>query len=188
MVHVGAQSGDAGLQTTRTCYARSKASAGTVRKSNPRTCSFLVATSTQVRVISLAKGPGEGGPRPPGVQRPFNRCWLHERRKPSIWTSSKAAEREGQEPRRILRKLPALPASRDEKWTGWPRRRNRLRLPEPRCGGDCQHPCPSTSRRSGLLGMPGALAGEEGWRPTNYHFGFSMSRPPSQGLTPQPWP
>ena len=125
--------------------------------------------------MSLAKGPGEGGPRPPGVQRPFNRCWLHERRKPSIWTSSKAAEREGQAPRRILRKLPALPASRDEKWTGWPRRRNRLRLPEPRCGGDCQHPCPSTSRRSGLLGMPGALAGEEGWRPTNYHFGCSSS-------------
>ena len=126
----------------------------------PVRCSFQVAASTQVRVISLAKGPREGGPRPPGVQRPFNRCWLHERRKPSIWTSSKAAEREGQAPRRILRKLPALPASRDEKWTGWLRLRLRLRLPQVRCSGDCQHPCPSTSRRSGLLGMPGALGGE----------------------------
>ena len=176
MVHVGAQSGDAGLQPTRTCCARSKASAGTVRKSNPRTCSFLVATSTQVRVISLAKGPGEGGPRPPGVQRPFNRCWLHERRKPSIRTSSKATEREGQAPRRILRKLPALPASRDEKWTGWPWLRLRLRLPEPCCGGDCQHPCPSPSRLSGLVGMRGARAGDEGWRPTNYQYEIPWGR------------
>ena len=183
MVHVGAQSGDAGLQTTRTCCARSKASAGTVRKSNPRTCSFLVATSTQVRVISLAKGPGEGGPRPPGVQRPFNRCWLHERRKPSIWTSSKAAEREGQAPRRILRKLPALPASRDEKWTGWLRLRLRLRLPQVRCSGDCQHPCPSTSRRSGLLGMPGALAGEAAAAAANYQNGLEVTALPLAGLS-----
>ena len=165
MVHVGAQSGDAGLQTTRTCYARSKASAGTVRKSNPRTCSFLVATSTQVRVISLAKGPGEGGPRPPGVQRPCNRCWLHERRRPSIWTPSKVTEREGQAPRRILTKLPALPAFRDEKWTGWPRLRLRPRVPELGwCAGrhgPCASPKPASwaarhpagaGRRAGMAG------------------------------------
>ena len=29
-----------------------------------------------------------------------------------------------------------------------------------RCSGDCQHPCPSPSRLSGLFGMHGALGGE----------------------------
>ena len=69
--------------------------------------------------------------------------------------------------KRGSRVLPALAtalarpsASSSHRGTCRPRRRNRLRLPKPRCGGDCQHPCPSPSRLSGLFGVPGALDGE----------------------------
>ena len=69
--------------------------------------------------------------------------------------------------KRGSRVLPALAtalarpsASSSHRGTCRPRRRQRLRLPKPRCGGDCQHPCPSPSRLSGLFGVPGALDGE----------------------------
>ena len=69
--------------------------------------------------------------------------------------------------KRGSRVLPALAtalarpsASSSHRGTCRPWRRNRLRLPKPRCGGDCQHPCPSPSRLSGLFGVPGALDGE----------------------------
>ena len=84
--------------------------------------------------------------------------------------------------KRGSRVLPALAtalarpsASSSHRGTCRPWRLNRLRLPKPRCSGDCQHPFPSPSRLSGLFGVHGALGGEEGWLPTNYHFGFSMS-------------
>ena len=64
-----------------------------------------------------------------------------------------------------------------------PWRRQRLRLPTPRCSSDCQHPCPSTSRRSGLLGMPGALAGEAAAAAANYQNGLAVTAPPLAGLT-----
>ena len=62
--------------------------------------------------------------------------------------------------KRGSRVLPALAtalarpsASSSHRGTCRPRRRQRLRLPKPRCGGDCQDPCPSPSRLSGLLGV-----------------------------------
>ena len=73
-------------------------------------------------------------------------------------------------------------ASSSHRRTCRPRRRNRLRLPKPRCGGDCQHPCPSPSRLSGLFGVRGALAGDSAAAAANYQNGFSMSRLPSEGL------
>ena len=69
--------------------------------------------------------------------------------------------------KRGSRVLPALAtalarpsASSSHRRTCRPWRRNRLCLPEPCCCGDCQHPCPSPSRLSGLFGVPGALGGE----------------------------
>ena len=84
--------------------------------------------------------------------------------------------------KRGSRVLPALAtalarpsASSSRRRTCRPRRRNRLRLPEPRCSGDYQHPCPSPSRLSGLLGVHGALGGDAAAAATNYQNGFSMS-------------
>ena len=63
------------------------------------------------------------------------------------------------------------------------RRLNRLRLPKPCCGGDCQHPCPSPSRLSGLLGVHGALAGDAAAAAANYQNGLPMAAlPASAGL------
>ena len=50
-----------------------------------------------------------------------------------------------------------------------------LRLPKPRCGGDCQHPCPSPSRLSGLFGVRGALAGDAAAAAANYQNGLPMA-------------
>ena len=80
--------------------------------------------------------------------------------------------------KRGSRVLPALAtalarpsASSSHRGTCRPRRRNRLRLPKPRCGGDCQHPCPSPSRLSGLFGVRGALAGDAAAAAANYQNG-----------------
>ena len=74
-------------------------------------------------------------------------------------------------------------ASSSHRRTCRPRRPNRLRLPEPCCCGDCQHPCPSPSRLIGLVGMRGALAGDEGWRPTNYQYEIPWGRVQTAGLS-----
>ena len=87
--------------------------------------------------------------------------------------------------------LPGLPAalarpsaSSSHRRTCRPRRPNRLRLPKPRCGGDCQHPCPSPSRLSGLLGMRRALAGPDAAAAAaNYQNGLAVTALPSAGLT-----
>ena len=73
-------------------------------------------------------------------------------------------------------------ASSSHRRTCRPRRRNRLRLPEPCCCGDCQHPCPSPSRLSGLLGMRGALAGDAAAAAANYQNGLAVTALPSAGL------
>ena len=70
-------------------------------------------------------------------------------------------------------------ASSSHRGTCRPRRRNRLRLPKPRCGGDCQHPCPSPSRLSGLFGVRGALAGDAAAAAANYQNGLPMAALPS---------
>ena len=72
-------------------------------------------------------------------------------------------------------------ASSSHRRTCRPRRRNRLRLPEPCCCGDCQHPCPSPSRLSGLLGMRGALAGDAAAAAANYQNGLAVTALPSTG-------
>ena len=65
-------------------------------------------------------------------------------------------------------------ASSSHRRTCRPRRPNRLRLPKPRCGGDCQHPCPSPSRLSGLFGVRGALAGDAA-AAANYQNGLAVT-------------
>ena len=70
-------------------------------------------------------------------------------------------------------------ASSSHRRTCRPRRRNRLRLPKPRCGDDCQHPCPSPSRLSGLFGVRGALAGDAAAAAANYQNGLPMAALPS---------
>ena len=70
-------------------------------------------------------------------------------------------------------------ASSSHRGTCRPRRRQRLRLPKPRCGGDCQHPCPSPSRLSGLFGVRGALAGDAAAAAANYQNGLPMAALPS---------
>ena len=91
--------------------------------------------------------------------------------------------------KRGSRVLPALAtalarpsASSSHRRTCRPRRPNRLRLPEPCCCGDCQHPCPSPSRLSGLLGMRGALAGDAAAAAANYQNGLAVAALPSAGL------
>ena len=84
-------------------------------------------------------------------------------------------------------------ASSSHRRTCRPRRPNRLRLPKPRCGGDCQHPCPSPSRLSGLLGVHGALAGDAAAAAANYQNGLAVAALPSAGVSsargPSPaWP
>ena len=73
-------------------------------------------------------------------------------------------------------------ASSSHRRTCRPRRPNRLRLPEPCCCGDCQHPCPSPSRLSGLLGMRGALAGDAAAAAANYQNGLPMAALHPAGL------
>ena len=79
-------------------------------------------------------------------------------------------------------------ASSSHRRTCRPRRPNRLRLPEPCCCGDCQHPCPSPSRLSGLLGMRGALAGDAAAAARNWQHEIPSGSNPSAGLTPTPRP
>ena len=73
-------------------------------------------------------------------------------------------------------------ASSSHRRTCRPRRPNRLRLPKPRCGGDCQHPCPSPSRLSGLFGVRGALAGDAAAAAANYQNGLPMAALHPAGL------
>ena len=93
--------------------------------------------------------------------------------------------------KRGSRVLPALAtalarpsASSSHRGTCRPRRRNRLRLPKPRCGGDCQHPCPSPSRLSGLFGVPGALDGEAYPNEKLLIAGLAVAAILVKGLTP----
>ena len=60
-------------------------------------------------------------------------------------------------------------------------------MPEPRCSGDCQHPCPSPSRLSGLFGVPGALGGEAYPNEKLLIAGLAVTAIPLEGLTGKAW-